>query len=63
MFAQSLVEYGVLATLKSRFQVVTTTIGDWVSNAGTGTWLVVGGIAVVVLWLRHTNRRPAGKVN
>lgn len=63
MFAQSLGEYGVLGTLTSKLQVVTSTIGNWVSDAGPGTWLVVGGIAVLVLWLRRTNRREPPRLS
>jgi hypothetical protein len=55
LFAQSLIEYGVLASIKSQAHMLTVSIRDWLRDAGPLTWLALGAAAVVVVWFW---RRP-----
>jgi hypothetical protein len=53
MFAQSVVEYGALASAKSNLQAVGYTIREWFAQAGPGTWIVIGGVVVLVFWMKR----------
>ena len=53
MFAQSVVEYGALASAKSNLQSVFFSFRDWIAQLGTGTWLALGGLVILVFWLRR----------
>ena len=53
MFAQSVVEYGALASAKTNLQSVAYSIRDWAAQIGPGTWLVVGGLLVVAIWMKR----------
>jgi MYXO-CTERM domain-containing protein len=56
MLAQSMVEYGALATLKVRAAQVTSTITNWIADAGPGTWAMLGVLVLGLLWLRSRRR-------
>jgi type VI protein secretion system component VasK len=49
LFAQSVLEYGALASIAAAAQRALYSAQDWVLSQGTSTWMVVGG--VVLLWL------------
>ena len=51
MFAQSLSEYGVLTTLGPSARAWGATLYDRLSDVGKPTWVALGGVAVVLLWL------------
>ena len=53
MFAQSVVEYGALASTKTNLQMAFHSVADWVSHLGTGTWVAIGGVVVLLVWLRR----------
>jgi hypothetical protein len=54
VFAQSLVEYGVLAAAASAVQQLMYMARTWIGNLSPTTWVIV---AVVVLLLVATRRR------
>lgn len=49
MFAQSVVEYGALASMTAAAQRAVYSAQDWVSSQGASTWIIAG--VVVCLWL------------
>ena len=53
LVAQSVVEYGALASTKTNVQMAFYSVADWLSNLGTGTWLAVGAVVVLLLWSRR----------
>jgi hypothetical protein len=57
LFAQSLVEYGVLAGVRDGIGRLMRSMNDWITNPGSETWLVLGAILVVFLaWNRWSRR-------
>lgn len=54
VFAQALGEYGVAATLSAAAQQLAYTVGSWLGDVSTTTWIVA---AVVVLGLVIFKRR------
>jgi hypothetical protein len=54
LFAQSLGEYGGIASLSSTIQQLTYSIGAWAASVSTTTWVIA---AVVVLGLLILTRR------
>jgi len=54
LFAQSLGEYGGIASLSSTIQQLTYSIGAWVGSVSTTTWVIA---AVAVLGLLILTRR------
>jgi hypothetical protein len=59
MFAQSVAEYGLLASLSSAVVTLSNAFTDWVREAGPFTYLVAGVILVGVLWsLRRPSSTP-----
>lgn len=55
MFAQSLAEYGAIASIGSVVQALVYSVEAWVEDAGATPWIVVGVVIIVGLWL--LNRR------
>ena len=53
MYAQSVVEYGALASAKSNLQSVAYYVRDSVAQAGPGVWLALGGLLILVIWLKR----------
>ena len=53
MFAQSVVEYGALASAKSNLQAIGYSIRDWVAQTGPTTWLVLGGLVIFAFWMKR----------
>ena len=53
MFAQSVVEYGALASIVAGVQSAAETAGTWVATISPTTWAIVGGIVVLVLTVRR----------
>jgi hypothetical protein len=54
VYAQSLIEYGALtSTLSSNVRQLTYDIQDWISQITPLTWLAVGAVVVVGLFLRR----------
>ena len=48
--AQSIMEYG-MASLKTHMQLMSHSIRDWFNNATPITWLTIGAVVIVVVWL------------
>ena len=53
MFAQSVVEYGGLAAATANLQALAYAFRDWVAQLGTGTWIALGALVVLAVWLRR----------
>jgi hypothetical protein len=53
MFAQSVIEYGALASARTNLRTVLYSFGDWLSQMGMGTWLALGGLVILFLWFRR----------
>ena len=49
LVAQSLVEYGALASMAAAAQRALYSAQDWVVNQGASTWIVVGGVVLLFL--------------
>ena len=47
MFAQSLLEYGIVTALLERVRTVPSMMSSWVSSLGTQELLLIGGAALV----------------
>ena len=56
MFAQSIVEYGALASAKATLQSIGYSFRDWVGQITPTTWAVIGGIALALVVLRRRGR-------
>jgi hypothetical protein len=57
MFAQSVVEYGALASMAAAAQRALYSAQDWFASRGPTTWIVVGGL--VVLWVVFSRVRSS----
>jgi hypothetical protein len=57
MFAQSMVEYGALASAKTTLQTLAYGFRDWLVQVSPTTWAIVGGAVIVVVLLRGRRRR------
>jgi hypothetical protein len=57
MFAQSVVEYGALASMAAAAQRALYSAQDWVVSRGPTTWIVVGGL--IVLWFVFSRFRSS----
>jgi len=57
MFAQSVVEYGAIASMAAAAQRALYSAQDWVVSRGPTTWIVVGGL--VVLWVVFSRVRSS----
>jgi len=53
LVAQSVVEYGALASAKTNVQMAFYSVADWLSHLGTGTWVAVGGLVILLFWFRR----------
>jgi hypothetical protein len=53
VFAQSVVEYGGLAAATATLQSLAYGFRDWVAQLGVETWIVLGGLVVLVVWLKR----------
>jgi len=58
MFAQSLAEYGALASLTAAAQHTVNSAYGWVESHGAAPWILIGAIvfAVLVIRGRRTSR-------
>ena len=53
VFAQAVGEYGALAAAQERFLSIAHGFRDWLSQIGTGTWVVVIALVVLVFWKKR----------
>ena len=53
MFAQSVAEYGTLAGARESLLSTAYGVRDWLSQVGTGTWVAVVALVVLVLWFKR----------
>jgi hypothetical protein len=57
MFAQSLVEYGLLASAVTALQGAAYAVRDWVDRSPGETWAIVGVLVIAsILWARSARR-------
>lgn len=57
MLAQSLVEYGALASIVTGVQHVADSVQAWVATRSSTTWVTFGAIVVVwLVWRRRSAR-------
>jgi hypothetical protein len=57
MFAQSLVEYGLLASVATAVQGAVYAVRDWVDRSPEEAWTLAGVLAIVtILWARSARR-------
>jgi hypothetical protein len=57
MFAQSLLEYGVLATFVSAIEGALDSVRDWVDRSPEQAWALVGVLAIlIIIWSRSSRR-------
>jgi hypothetical protein len=57
MFAQSVVEYGAIASMAATAQRALYGAQDWVVSRGPTTWIVVGGL--ILLWFVFSRFRSS----
>lgn len=55
VFAQSLVEYGAIASIGSAVQTLVYSVEAWIDDAGAMTWIIVG--VAVLVGLKVLSRR------
>jgi len=57
MFAQSLVEYGLLASAVAALEGAVYAVRDWVDRSPGETWAIVGVLVIAsILWARSARR-------
>jgi hypothetical protein len=57
MFAQSLVEYGLLASVVTAAQGAVYAVRDWVARSPEEAWALAGVLALAtILWARSERR-------
>ena len=49
LLAQSVIEYGALASMTAAAQRALYSAQDWVLSQGASTWIVVGGVFLLLL--------------
>jgi hypothetical protein len=57
MFAQSVVEYGALASMAAAAQRALYSAQNWFVSRGPTTWIVVGGL--ILLWFVFSRFRSS----
>jgi hypothetical protein len=57
MFAQSMVEYGALASARTTLLTLAYGFRDWLAQISPATWAVVGGLVIAVVLMRGRRRR------
>jgi len=57
MFAQSLVEYGLLASVVAGLQGAVYSVRDWMDRSPGEAWTIAGVLAIaMILWARSARR-------
>jgi hypothetical protein len=57
MFAQSLVEYGLLASVVAAVQSAAYAVRDWVDRSPEEVWALAGVLVIAtILWARSSRR-------
>ena len=56
MIAQAVAEYGLMQQMALGIQKLSFTMRSFISDAGPGTWVVVGALVLSVLWTLKPRR-------